>query len=58
MKREPDPQFFNLEAVAPYIPGLNLDVNNIAKGFKIDDLRPDNFNVGVVPGSGGDATYY
>ena len=26
--------------------------------FKIADLRPDNPNIGVVPGSGGDATYY
>lgn len=26
--------------------------------FKIADLRPNNVNVGVVPGSGGDATYY
>src|SRR5437667_193667 len=30
LKRQPDPQLFNLEAIAPYIPGLNLDLNNIS----------------------------
>jgi hypothetical protein len=29
-----------------------------ARKFKIEELRPDNRNIGVVPGSGGDATYY
>ena len=29
-----------------------------ARQFKIEDLRPGNMNIGAVPGSGGDATYY
>jgi prepilin-type N-terminal cleavage/methylation domain-containing protein len=29
LKRQTDPQFFNLEAIAPYIPGLRIDLNNI-----------------------------
>ena len=28
LKRQPDPQFLNLEAITPCIPGLNLDLNN------------------------------
>jgi len=28
LHRQPDPQFFNLEAITPYIPGLNIDLNN------------------------------
>src|SRR2546421_1104135 len=28
--RQPYPQYLNLEAIAPYIPGLNLDLNNVA----------------------------
>src|SRR5437870_6746563 len=31
LRRDPDPQFLNLEAVAPYIPGLNIDINNISQ---------------------------
>src|SRR6266513_4522188 len=30
LKRQPDPQFLNLEAIAPYIPGLNIDLNNVS----------------------------
>jgi hypothetical protein len=29
-----------------------------SKRFRIEDLKPENVNVAVVPGSGGDATYY
>jgi hypothetical protein len=37
IRRDPDPQFLNLEAVAPYIPGLSLDLNN-----------PENIYVGGI----------
>src|SRR5438309_4400937 len=30
LRRDSDPQFLNLEAIAPYIPGLNIDINNIS----------------------------
>src|SRR6266487_3976876 len=30
LRREPDPQFFNLEAVVPYIPGLHLDASDVS----------------------------
>ena len=29
LRRQPDPQFFNLEAVAPYIPGLRIDPTDL-----------------------------
>jgi prepilin-type N-terminal cleavage/methylation domain-containing protein len=29
LKRQPDPQFFNLEAVAPYLPGVHIDLNDL-----------------------------
>lgn len=30
LRRQPDPHFFNLEAVAPYIPGLRLDPDDLS----------------------------
>ena len=29
LKRQPDPQFFNLEAVAPYLPGVHIDLGDL-----------------------------
>jgi hypothetical protein len=30
LQRDPDPQFFNLEAMLPYLPGVNIDLNNVS----------------------------
>lgn len=29
LKRQPDPHFFNLEAIKPYLPGLRIDLDNL-----------------------------
>ncbi len=29
LKQQPSPQYFNLEAIAPYLPGLRIDINDL-----------------------------
>ena len=33
LQRQPDPQFFNLEAIAPYIPGLHISAGDVSGIF-------------------------